>query len=245
MTHVLVPVAVLDGETISPGLIEALGGLTVTVLGYHEVPEQTPPEQAREQFIDRATEILDNIAAELEAEGATAYHRMVFTKDLDTSVKRVAAEIESEATLIVRPTPEVEEIYVAIGSEKQLPVIGAALESLVTTVEADIFLRFFVDEERATDESDGERILAQLTDMLTEAGVSPERIDTAVQAKKIAVGPIVADAQGRGVDLVVLSDSGLSLAEIVFGDIEERIANQLLAPVLVVRPADTVEQEEE
>jgi len=52
MTRVLVPVAILEGESPSAGLIALLGSTDVTVLGYHVLPEQTPPDQARAQFED-------------------------------------------------------------------------------------------------------------------------------------------------------------------------------------------------
>ncbi len=41
MTRVLVPLAVLKGETVSPGLMNLLSTVDVTVLGYHVPPEQT------------------------------------------------------------------------------------------------------------------------------------------------------------------------------------------------------------
>ena len=242
MTHVLVPVAVLDGETVSPGLIEALDSVTVTVLGYHEVPEQTPPDQARNQFEDRATEILEDICDEFEAGGGTAYHRLVFTRDRAKSVDRVAAEIEADATLVVQPTPQVEEVYVAVGTSQEVPLVASVLGDFLSDIEADVFLRFFLKAERS-DATTGEEALEELASRLTETGVDRERIDTAVQTGKKAVGPIVQDAEGRGVDLVVLSEPDLSIGEFILGDIEERIAKQLLAPVLVVRKEKADESE--
>lgn len=235
MTHVLVPVAVLDGETVAPGLVELLDSVTVTVLGYHEVPEQTAPDQARLQFEERATELLEDICEEFEAGGGTAYHRLVFTHDRETSVDRVAAEIEADATLVVRPTPDVEEVYVALGTPEEVPLVGGVLGDVLGDLEADVFLRYFLRAEGPDDRTTAEDALAELADRLVEAGADRDRVDTAVQDGKKTVGPIVADAEGRGVDVVVFSDPDLSIGEFVLGDIEERIASHLLAPVLVVR----------
>nr|WP_197428479.1 hypothetical protein [Halapricum sp. CBA1109] len=93
MTRVLVPVAVLDGETVSSGLMALLGTVDVTVLGYHVLPEQTPPDQARSQFEDRATAALVDLREEFEAAGGAADHRLVFTHDREQTMTRVADDV--------------------------------------------------------------------------------------------------------------------------------------------------------
>ena len=90
MTRVLVPVAVLEGESVSPGLISLLGTVDVTVLGYHVLPEQTPPDQARLQFEERATSALEDISQEFRAAGGATDHRLVFTRDREQTMQRVA-----------------------------------------------------------------------------------------------------------------------------------------------------------
>lgn len=234
MTHVLVPVAVLDGETVPPGLIELLGSVTVTVLGYHEIPEQTAPDQARGQFEDRATEILDDICEDFEAAGATTYRRLVFTHDRERSIDRVAAEIEADAVVVVRPTPQVEEVYVVVGAAGEVPLVAPVLGAVLEGTEPDVFLRHFSKAEGGGRDA-AEQALSDLSARLRDASVPADRIDAAVLKERKAVGPIVADAEGREIDLVVLSDPDLSIGEFILGDIEERLANQLLAPVLVVR----------
>jgi len=243
MTHVLLPVAVLEGETVGPGVIELLSPVTVTVLGYHEVPEQTPPDQARLQFEERANEILDDICDAFEATGARAYRRLVFTHDRGASIDRIAAEVEADATLVLQPTPHVEEVYVAVGAGEEVERLCAVLGEIVGGLEADVFLRYFLGAEGSDDPAAAEGTLTELADGLVDAGVDRERIDTAVQDGKKAVGPIVADADGRGVDIVAFSDPGFSLGEFVFGDVDERVASQLLAPVLVVRNRQSQQQE--
>jgi hypothetical protein len=49
-----VPVAILKGETVPDAVVELLSTLPVVVLGYHVLPEQTAPGQARMQFEDQA-----------------------------------------------------------------------------------------------------------------------------------------------------------------------------------------------
>ena len=56
---ILVPIRVLEGESVPEGVPELLAHAHVVLLGYHVIPEQTAPGQARMQFEDRATERLD------------------------------------------------------------------------------------------------------------------------------------------------------------------------------------------
>ncbi|PHQ44714.1 universal stress protein UspA, partial [Halorubrum sp. C3] len=95
MTRVLVPVAVLEGGSVSPGLISLLGAVDVTVLGYHVLPEQTPPDQARLQFGERATSALEDISQEFAAAGGAADHRLVFTHDREQTIERVTDEVDA------------------------------------------------------------------------------------------------------------------------------------------------------
>ena len=93
MSRVLVPVEVLAGKTVAPGLMTLLGTVDVTVLGYHVLPEQTPPDQARHQYEERATAALEDLSEEFRAAGGAADHRLVFTHDREQTVTRVADEI--------------------------------------------------------------------------------------------------------------------------------------------------------
>ncbi len=56
---VLVPLRVLEGESVPEGVPDLLGDAHVVLLGYHVLPEQTAPGQARMQFEDRAMERLE------------------------------------------------------------------------------------------------------------------------------------------------------------------------------------------
>lgn len=81
MTRVLVPVAVLKRESVSPGLKTLLGTVDVTVLGYHVLPDQIPPDQARLQYEDRAKDALEDLSEEFRTAGGEAEHRLAFTHD--------------------------------------------------------------------------------------------------------------------------------------------------------------------
>jgi len=111
---VLVPIAVLDGERVPPGVADLLAGAHTVLLGYKQLPEQTAPGQARLQFEERGEELLSDIADQLRAAGGSVETRLVFTHSEAKSVDRVAEETSCDATLIVQPAPDIEQVYVAL-----------------------------------------------------------------------------------------------------------------------------------
>ncbi|MFC6737215.1 hypothetical protein ACFQEQ_13320, partial [Halolamina salina] len=91
---VLVPVEVLEGESLSVPLVEFLAPTEVVLLGYHVLPEQTPTEQASMQFEDRAHAAIDEIAAAFREAGREVETRVAFTHDRDATVDGVASETD-------------------------------------------------------------------------------------------------------------------------------------------------------
>ena len=107
MSRVLVPLAVLKGETVSSGLMRLLSTLDVTVLGYHVPPDQTSAEQARNQFSERAKSSLNDIVQEFQQTGGDADYHLVFTHNRQQTVQRVAEEIDARAIVTTGATGNV------------------------------------------------------------------------------------------------------------------------------------------
>lgn len=236
-TRVLVPFKVLEGETVSQGLVEFLGGAHVVLVGYHEVPDQTAPGQARMSFGDRAQDRLDEMASAFLDAGAAVDSRLVFTHDPEQTLRRVAEEVDAEALVHNSPVVSVEDVlfvcYDRVDPER-LGTVGATLlsgrEGSVTVLEvAD------ADDESGMAETAGTALEA--------GGVDPDRISRRRTETSDAVEAITAAAQE--VDAVFLGERAPSfdklVSEAVFGDFEERIATESLTAVVeVLGPGDTV-----
>jgi len=97
--RVLVPLAILKGETVSAGVVDSLSNAEVVLLGYHVVPEQTPPGQARMSFEEHAEDALGETAAAFEDAGVPVETVLVFTHDRGETVGRVADERGCKAVL--------------------------------------------------------------------------------------------------------------------------------------------------
>ena len=68
---ILVPIRVLEGESVPEGVPELLANAHVVLLGYHVIPDQTAPGQARMQFEDRGKARLDEYETIFADAGAT------------------------------------------------------------------------------------------------------------------------------------------------------------------------------
>ena len=131
MSRVLVPVELLEGETVSSGLLSLLGTVDVTVLGYHVLPEQTPPDQARLQFEERATDALEDLSEEFRAAGGAADHRLVFTHDREQTLERVADETNARAFAITGVTGDVDRLLVSLSGDVAVDRILTFVDEIV------------------------------------------------------------------------------------------------------------------
>ncbi|MFB6172675.1 MAG: universal stress protein [Haloarculaceae archaeon] len=231
MHRVLIPVEVLEGETVPAPLVEALAGVPVVVLGYHVLPEQTPPAQARLQFEDRALEVLDGISEAFAAAGGDCETRLVFTHEAEQTFQRVADETDCEAILLPNPVGTVEDVVVSLRGEVDPTRLALFVAALVTARDLDVLLYY-----AATDEADRETARERLTiarDALVEAGVSADRIHMDAVRTDAPVRDL--GAVGAEYDLVVMGEGAPSLRSYVFGENHQRVADRSVGPVLVLR----------
>ncbi|THE63782.1 universal stress protein [Salinadaptatus halalkaliphilus] len=225
MTRILVPLAILEGESVSAGLVDLLEPMDVTVLGYHVLPEQTPPDQARLQYEERATDALEDLAAEFGAEAGTADYRLVFTHDRKQTVDRVADVTDAGVYAIPGATGPVERLLVALTGDVAVDRIVSFVGELVG--DRDIAVTLFL----ATDDASGGRelletattpLVDQAIDVRTELAVDEPPLEALVDA---AVDH----------DAIVMGERAPSLRTLVFGEEAERVAAESVGPVLVVR----------
>lgn len=228
MVRTLVPVEVLEGESVAPGIIELLASAEVVLLGYHRLPEQTTPGQARLSFEDQATAKLDEIAAAFADAGATVETRLVFTHDPEQTFERVATETESDAVVHCNPMMAADDLFVALHGQVAAERIGSVVAALVAGREIAVSLA-----EIAGPEVDTLNLLERAERALLDGGVESTRITTETIRTETPITTIVERA--RGMDAIVLGERAPSWREVVFGDFEDRVADASLGAVIVVR----------
>jgi nucleotide-binding universal stress UspA family protein len=228
---VLVPVAVLDGETVPQSVVELLSTLPVVTLGYHVLPEQTPPGQARMQFGEQVQHAVDDIADAFRQAGGAAENRVVFTHEEEQTVDRVADETGCTAILLPNPAMHVESLLVPVRGEVDVDRIASFVAAMVG--DRDIGLTLY--HVAATDEGAerGRRMLDAGGDALAAAGIDRELIFERVERSDAPIRSITAAAGDH--DAVVMGESAPSLETFFFGEASEQIAARTIGPVIVVR----------
>ena len=227
---VLVPVAVLEGQTVPETLVDFLAPARVVILGYHVIPEQTPTEQAGLQFEDRARKAVDTIAETFRAAGGDPETRVAFTHDRDETIERVATETGATATLLANPTGEIRDVLV--------PLRGAISHSRL----ADLVATLLVDSDRqvtlwgietGADAFDADDAVSEARARLDRRGIPSEQIAVEFSTEKAPLRAIV--DRSAVFDAIVMGAGEQSLFTALLGEDEERVAEGAIAPVLVVR----------
>ncbi len=225
--RVLVPLEILAGESLPPGTIDLLAPTHVVLLGYYEVPEQTPPDQARMQFEDRTIELLEALTADLERVGATVEPVVAFTRDRAQTIERIATEHHCDGELVVRPIGALKSVLIAVTPGFDPDRVIDVTRRLLGERQPAIVL---VDAGMDVDAADVEAA----REALIEQGVSASRVSIADPEGTRAV-PRMVDA-GADVDLIVLAEAPAGLESALLGDAADRVAAGSVSAVLVVRP---------
>ena len=228
---ILVPIRVLEGESIPGGVPELLANAHVVLLGYHVVPEQTATGQARMQFEDRATHRLDEFETMLEGAGATVETRLVFTHESQQTLDRMIAEHDCLAVLVPNGTGPPEDVLVPIRGTVGVDRLVRVVSGLFADTDVGVTLYHVADEDE-TDEDAG-TLLDGIVGRLVEAGMDEDAIDVRLGRDEEPLAAIVAVADEF--DAVVMGESDPSLFTFVFGMGAEQVAEQFLGPVIVVQ----------
>lgn len=230
---VLVPIRILENASLPRGLIEFLEPLSVVLMGYYEVPDQTSPVQARMQFEDRAEDALQEIAEEITSGGGTVETRLVFTKDREQSFDRIATETGCDAILLPNPVAQVDTVLVPVRDDRNVARLASFVATLLSGREITVTL--FHATPNADTADDARDILAAVADSLVDTGIPRESVLTTVEVTDDPLAGIVSTAEDH--DVVIMGETEPSIASFVFGEFSERIATRSLIPILVVRGA--------
>ncbi|TKX78459.1 universal stress protein [Halorubrum sp. SD626R] len=230
---VLVPIEVLEGESLPSGTSALLANAHVVLCGYHVIPEQTAAEQAREQFGETAMSKLDEFAGALAAGGADVETRLVFTHDKDTTIDRLIYEHDCLAVLVPNSTERVESVLVALRGTVGVGRNTRLVAGLFADADVDVTLYHALNEGESPE--DGESFLSGVRSDLVERGVDPEALETVVEDADVPIDTIADRAASH--DAVVMGETDPSVTTFVFGMPSEQVADRFLGPVLVVQRA--------
>lgn len=227
--RILVPVAVLEGESVSESLAEFLAPSEIVLLGYHVLPEQTPAEQASMQFEERAQDAVETLAQTFRDAGRPVETRVVFTHDRDQTVGRVAAEVGATATLLANPCGEIEDVVVPL---RGLIDVGRLADLVATLLGGRVGHVTLWGLAKSDAEFDAAAAVERARKTLLDRGLPESQIATETSVSDAPIRDIV-DRSGE-FDVIVMGEGGPSLLASLLGDVTERVAEGAVAPVIVV-----------
>lgn len=234
--HLVARYDVSGSSRISPPIVKTLAPADIVLLGYWPVPDQSSPQQLRDQFGDEARQSLGVVKQHLEDQRFEITTELQFTKNRDQLIDRVANSHDCTSVLFpgtVRSTPP-ESILVLLKSDSDLDRIARTLATLFRDSSVDILL--FHAVERGDDVEATEDVFREVTDNLETRGIHPDRIHWEQSDRGSRADSIVSEVAEH--DLVVLGESEPSVRERIFGPVQSAIADRTERPSLTIR-ADT------
>ena len=232
VSTILVPFDISGPEEPDRALLDLLRPLHVVLLGYYPVPAQKAPAHLRDQYGDEAAATLDAIANEFAEEGNEVTSVLVFTRDRNSSIERVANERDCTAVLTSGTTGSIDQVLAPLRGGANLAEIVALLADVLRVSEASVTL-FTVATEDATGEQ--EFLLRGAADRLREAGVDPERVDWVLEEADAGLPEEVIGKRAVEYDLLVVGATEPTLRERILGAVTTRLIDRTDQPVLVVR----------
>lgn len=228
---ILVPIDISSQVHPNRALITLLHPARVIILGYYPVPDQAAPEQMRDQYEDEAAAQLESIVETFEDDAAMGDGILVFTRDRDASINRIAEEYNCDAVLTPGDVETVEHVLVPLRGDPHLDEIISFVEDLLLESDTDVTLFHGAIEDE--DPTVSEFILRGATDRLVEQGFDRDRITWKQTETEQPVQDIITLAESH--DIVVIGESDPTLSDHILGTIPSRILDRTGRPVLIVR----------
>jgi len=228
---VLVPVELSTADPPDNGLLEHLRPVDVVVLGYYMVPKQTAPAHLKEDHEADAAARLEEIVARVDATDHDVEGVLVFTKDRQDSIDRVADQHDCDAVLVPGETRPIERILVPLRGDVNLDRIVSLVADLERTSDASITL--FHSVTGGADPGRGELVLRGAVDRLAEEGIDRDRLRWELSEGGDPQAGIAALAEEH--DLVILGETEPSLRDRIIGTVLTPILDSIDVPAIVVR----------
>lgn len=232
--RVLMPLEVPRPEaTPAPNLL-AFQRLELLVLGYRLTPEQTSPEQAREELGAQARADMDAVVHELRSQDVQVSGELVFTPDLSATVRRYIDEHRCHAVLTPGEVSEAKRVLVPVYRPEQIDArLCTILRELALSGGQQVTFAVVASEEGVAEERRDEAELGRMAlRCLARTGLARGRIRTTrVPGPDVAAALRSVKEEG---DLVVVAEADPEERGHLFETLHERLVAAVSGPVLVV-----------
>lgn len=229
-SKLLVPIDLRREEELSDFLVELTASLDILLLGYWLVPDQSSPEQIRDQYRDEAEQTLQKLVDRFQLEKAALATRLAFTADVGKTIEEVANEENCDAILVPRPVDDISSILIPVREAVSFDRLQNFVADLVEDYHSEITFLFFADSDKHDEK---ELVIKGLKKVLGDRGVDEASIREEVIDADNVTGDILKRARGH--DLIIMSRTAPKLLNKLMRSVDEKVARGALAPVIVVR----------
>jgi nucleotide-binding universal stress UspA family protein len=132
--------------------------------------------------------------------------------------------------LLSNPSGEIEDVLVPLRGAIDIDRVADLVAALLSERTGSVTLLGLAEEGGPFSAADA---VAAARETLLERGFDPDRVATDTTVSDMAVQTIAGRAAEY--DIIVMGEGGPSLLTALFGDTAERVAEESLGPVLVVR----------
>lgn len=202
-------------------LLEAFADHAVVLLGYTEVPEQSSPEQVREELGEEASAALEQLAGRLRDAEIEVDTDLVFTADLAQTLEDRAMDREVDAIILLRPGGRIRRILVPVPEREMAEGLAQYSAWLAGHFAARVELLCPSSLE-----------MESVRERFRLAGVPVADLH-AVEGEA-STGDVILEAAAPH-DLVVLTEGAREGGDAMLGDLTERVLRDSEGPVMVVR----------
>ena len=236
LNRVLIAIDVSEPLSLGGTLIETLPLANAVLLGYWQIPDQTQPEQARNQFEGEAQQRLQAVAERFIDQGVDFQTRLVFTNDRDQSIDTATNEFGCQSVLIPgteSPPSGTTRGIVLIKPNADLDRIVETLSALFAESDVELYLFHAIESKNEHLYDASEYMLRGLADRLSELGISRDRVTWEQSTEGKRIERLL--SQVPDFDFVVMGESTPTLRSRIFGTLQSKLATETEKPILTIR----------
>jgi len=230
---ILVFVEFPDPEFPTAGFLDHLAYPNAELVGFYHLDDDESLQEARAEYEDEFTAELRKQAERFEQRGVRTEHDLIFNDNRVEVRQRIAEDHGVDAILTPGGAGTLGKVLIASRHTRNAEEKVAKLLNIVDRDELiSVDLVHVADPDDPDGESEGERILEEMTSLLTDENIPPIQIN-----REVRTGEDVAyelSQAARNYDLVVLGETEQDVGDRVFGPVGDYIVGEQDVPVLTI-----------
>jgi nucleotide-binding universal stress UspA family protein len=231
---VLVFVEFPDPEFPTGGFLNHLVYPDAELVGFYHLDDNESVQEARAEYGEEFTTELRTQAEQFEQRGVRTEHDLIFNHDRVEARTRIAETDGVDAILTPGGAHTLGKILIASRHTRNAEEKVATLFDIIDRDDLiSVDLIHIADPDDPEGEAKGERILKEMTSILTDEDISALHINREVRTGSDTSFEL--NKAARDYDLVVLSETEQDLGSKVFGPVGDYIVEEQDVPVLIVR----------